>query len=443
MKICSQCGAQIPDGEVFCPECGKEVQLVPDYETMGSRMQQEEERRKAEEEQKRLRRQEEERLAEEERQRKKKRTLRSLIILAAAVAAAIVVIFFVRAWQEQQNYNSFDYQLSRAETAYSNNDYDSALEYVTRALALNGEDLDARMLLAQIYEKNGDQEKAIAEFLAIVEENPDYEPAYGQLIRIYEEQGLTDQIKALLDNCESTDVLEYYSDYICAEPSVSPAGGSYDTVQRLTITAAEGTVIYYTLDGSDPDTSAQRYTSPVQLPEGHTTVKAVAVNERGISSDIVQAEYTITLAIPSAPSVTPASGSYTSETTSEITVEVPEGYTAYYAFDQRPDKTSTRYTGPVPMMEGEHIFYVVLENQDGQLGRVASRTYIYEEIPEPTPTPTSRPTSTPTPTSRPTSKPTVTAEPTPTPTNSLEPTPTAEPTPEPTDSPDNGSDTQE
>ena len=44
MKICSQCGAQIPDGEVFCPECGKEVQLVPDYETMGSRMQQEEER---------------------------------------------------------------------------------------------------------------------------------------------------------------------------------------------------------------------------------------------------------------------------------------------------------------------------------------------------------------------------------------------------------------
>ena len=146
MKICSQCGAQIPDGEVFCPECGKEVQLVPDYETMGSRMQQEEERRKAEEEQKRLRRQEEERLAEEERQRKKKRTLRSLLILAAAVAAAIVVIFFVRAWQEQQNYNSFDYQLSRAETAYSNNDYDSALEYVTRALALNGEDLDARML---------------------------------------------------------------------------------------------------------------------------------------------------------------------------------------------------------------------------------------------------------------------------------------------------------
>ena len=124
-----------------------------------------------------------------------------MLILAAAVAAAIVVIFFVRAWQEQQNYNSFDYQLSRAETAYSNNDYDSALEYVTRALALNGEDLDARMLLAQIYEKNGDQEKAIAEFLAIVEENPDYEPAYGQLIRIYEEQGLTDQIKALLDNC--------------------------------------------------------------------------------------------------------------------------------------------------------------------------------------------------------------------------------------------------
>ena len=39
MKKCSQCGAPLPEGELFCPECGQEVQLVPDYETMGSRLQ--------------------------------------------------------------------------------------------------------------------------------------------------------------------------------------------------------------------------------------------------------------------------------------------------------------------------------------------------------------------------------------------------------------------
>ena len=38
MKNCSQCGAPMQDDEVICPVCGQEVQLVPDYETMESRM---------------------------------------------------------------------------------------------------------------------------------------------------------------------------------------------------------------------------------------------------------------------------------------------------------------------------------------------------------------------------------------------------------------------
>ena len=438
MKICSRCGAQIPDGEVFCPECGQEVQLVPNYETMGSRMRQEELRKKEEEEKQR---QEEERKAEEERQKKKKTTVRSLIILAAAVAAAIIIIFFVRAYQEQQNYNSFDYQLARAETAYSNSDYDSALEYVTRALSLDGENLDARMLLAQIYEKNDDQEKAIEEFLAIVADNPDYDPAYGQLIRIYEERNEKDQIKALLDNCSSEEVLEKYRDYICEAPVFGLAGGSYDTQRELTITGAEGTSVYYTTDGSDPTASSNKYILPIQLPEGRTTVKAIAINSMGISSDIVQAEYTITLRTPPRPTILPSSGSYTSRTVTEITVEVPEGYTAYYAFDQRPDLNSQQYTGPVDMLEGAHTFYAILVNQNGQAGQAASATYVYEVVPEPTPT------NTPTPSRQPTTRPSVTTTPEPTPTSAPTvtdtPTQTPEATPEPSENPDNPSETSE
>ena len=29
--ICVHCGADIPDGELVCPNCGAEVQIVPDY----------------------------------------------------------------------------------------------------------------------------------------------------------------------------------------------------------------------------------------------------------------------------------------------------------------------------------------------------------------------------------------------------------------------------
>ena len=28
---CTRCGAYIPDGELYCSECGCEVQIVPDY----------------------------------------------------------------------------------------------------------------------------------------------------------------------------------------------------------------------------------------------------------------------------------------------------------------------------------------------------------------------------------------------------------------------------
>ncbi|MDD7740298.1 MAG: hypothetical protein PUJ62_09535 [Lachnospiraceae bacterium] len=31
---CSRCGATLENGKLFCPICGQEVQLVPDYETV-------------------------------------------------------------------------------------------------------------------------------------------------------------------------------------------------------------------------------------------------------------------------------------------------------------------------------------------------------------------------------------------------------------------------
>ena len=113
MKKCSQCGAPLPEGELFCPECGQEVQLVPDYETMGSRLQ-EQQRRQQEEAEKRR---EAQRLAAEEAMLKKRKTRKSILILIVVLAAAVVILFAVKALNDQKNYNSFDYQLKKAETA--------------------------------------------------------------------------------------------------------------------------------------------------------------------------------------------------------------------------------------------------------------------------------------------------------------------------------------
>jgi len=34
MSVCPKCSAEIPEGELICPVCKTEIQLVPDYETL-------------------------------------------------------------------------------------------------------------------------------------------------------------------------------------------------------------------------------------------------------------------------------------------------------------------------------------------------------------------------------------------------------------------------
>lgn len=77
-------------------------------------------------------------------------------------------------------------------------------------------------------------------------------------------------------------------------PVFSPAPGTYDSNQDVTINAASGT-IYYTTDGSDPSTSSTRmeYTAPIPMHhEDNFTFKAVAVDGNEVST-VAEADYTI------------------------------------------------------------------------------------------------------------------------------------------------------
>lgn len=74
-----------------------------------------------------------------------------------------------------------------------------------------------------------------------------------------------------------------------AAPTFSVAGGSkfYPTMS-LEISAVEG-VIYYTVDGNEPTTESNPYSSAITLDET-TTVKAIAVVD-GVASDVATAVY--------------------------------------------------------------------------------------------------------------------------------------------------------
>lgn len=79
-----------------------------------------------------------------------------------------------------------------------------------------------------------------------------------------------------------------------ATPTLDPNGGAHTTSVSVTIASAtEGATIYYTIDGSDPDTSSTEYTAAIQLAST-ATVKARAYKDGMTASNVASAAYTIT-----------------------------------------------------------------------------------------------------------------------------------------------------
>ena len=79
------------------------------------------------------------------------------------------------------------------------------------------------------------------------------------------------------------------------EPVFSVEGGENEA-KTITLTATEGT-IYYTLDGSTPTASSEKYTTPIVLDEcGEHTIKAIAISSDS-ESPVASATYQIQLPI--------------------------------------------------------------------------------------------------------------------------------------------------
>lgn len=82
-------------------------------------------------------------------------------------------------------------------------------------------------------------------------------------------------------------------------PVFTPKEGTYMDKVSVSIAAAEGLKIYYTLDGEEPTTASTLYEAAFDLTET-TTVMAIAVDAEGNASPVAKAMYTIK-ATPVAP----------------------------------------------------------------------------------------------------------------------------------------------
>lgn len=405
---CRYCGANIPDGELYCKKCGEEVCIVPDYnplddmltaqiklgvndegdldsdyleitrkrgqgsgqrKTTGnvrgtSRNKDANTAARTAAERERRRRQAEKKKAMLKRKRRR---------LLLAIAGVIVLIAVVCIVMYQNSYKGF---INKGYKAAESKEYEKAVSCFEKAISKDQKKADGYIGLSKVYILQDKTEEAEKLFLNAIDKQPKNADIYKACIEFYLD---TEQQMKILDLLEDADdsVSAALSEYVIDEPEFSlDEDKEYDDVQQLSLTSEESE-IYYTIDGTDPSLSSTKYMEPIQLNEGETVVKAIAVNKKGVPSPASKKTYSIKFPIEDAPAVSPSTGQY--DKAIQIEVKVPEGYEAYYTTNgSDPTTSSTKYTGPIDMPEGETLFKAVLINAKGRTSGITTRNYMLD-----------------------------------------------------------------
>lgn len=298
----------------------------------------------------------------------------------AVIVVAIVVVFMLLSGKGSKKSGSFTKTYNEGYDYYAAKNYKSALNSFLSAKKLVDNDNDrikVNKSLLDTYENlegtEDDQIRILKELLELDPENTVY---YKKLVAIYYDNEMEGEIADLLESIDDVSLKSDLSEYSVTSPKFSEEEGEYDSYisVRLTSSAKD---IYYTTDGSDPTTKSEKYTDPIKLDKaGEITIKAFAVNDKGLTSKISKATYKINPSEIAGPVISPSGGSYTSQ--KEITIEVPEGMKCYYTYGDTeiiPTAGDKEYTEPVKMIRGKNYFLAILVSESGAVSEVSENIY--------------------------------------------------------------------
>ncbi|MCP3145223.1 chitobiase/beta-hexosaminidase C-terminal domain-containing protein [Pyxidicoccus xibeiensis] len=156
-------------------------------------------------------------------------------------------------------------------------------------------------------------------------------------------------------NVETPRTEPYVIDRVPPTAAATPPGGTYATVQQVTLTCADGTgsgcaSIHYTLDGSTPTVGSAAYQAPLQLAS-NVTLRFFAVDAVGNRGEVQTQQYSIDTSAP-LTTASPAGGTFGGDTQVTLTCDDGQGgtgcaVTRYTDDGTAPTDTSPRYTGPI------------------------------------------------------------------------------------------------
>lgn len=379
---CANCGAELKLGCVYCSVCGHEAQIVPDYNVLEDdylkNLMDEEDKARTQREAEAERRRREEQNRRKRQQQEQKRKKKIMALWGAGAAVLVIILIVVLAVVGNSRKNSFDYQYEKGMSCVEEGNYTKALDYFKAASSIDPENTDVLLELAKIYEKREEDSSLEASLLEILTLEPDSREAYTMLISLYDRQKKYDDIMALYGKLTDDSLKDLFADYVVELPQLSAEGGKYTDDVTVELSAPEGYVIYYTLDGTSPIERGKRYEEPIELDQAKDyTLKAASRDERGIYSEVVTAEYEINYEAPDSATVSPAAGTYTEA--QPVTINVPEGCRAYYTWDgSTPNQTSDVYSAPLEMPEGNHVLSILVVDDHDLASPVVRYNYFYQ-----------------------------------------------------------------
>lgn len=164
--------------------------------------------------------------------------------------------------------------------------------------------------LYQCYQQDKEEQQALDMLLAILQVDKNNENALSALAQFYADKEDGDALNKLIAQYQGTDAQKLLSQYEVQAPTVSETPGQYQRELQVSLFAEDSCTIYYTTDGTQPDSSSTQYTEAIALEGGITALKAVAVNTIGVYSPVAEFDYTINYQKPDAPVISPSSGTY-------------------------------------------------------------------------------------------------------------------------------------
>ena len=307
-----------------------------------------------------------------------------VLLVLLAITALVGIVYLVSSMIiKNSNNEDFEFYYNKGQSYEETMEYEAAINQYDKAKNYAGNDEQ----LIKSYEgilrcyhqmdnKEAEEISVLKKLISIDGSNSSY---YESLILLYQNTGNSDLIEELIDSIEDPDVKKELGNFDASKPVPSIEPGIYNKSISVSLSAPEGSTIYYTLDGSDPTTSSDVYESKFKFKkDGTYFIKAFSVDSDGNPSQMLEAEYVVAKGTVDPPKITPDSGEYSEKT--QIEVEIPDGATVYYTNDGTdPSKKSEKYTKKTKLFlpEGNTIYKFIAYNEGGVSSDIVTRIYEY------------------------------------------------------------------